>query len=58
VRKEDYHEDLAITLLNADWLLWSNDAPKEQQSTCKVCATKQRACMKNYADDVQDEYQM
>jgi hypothetical protein len=47
---------VAIALL----MLWgANDAALAQQSSCKVCAEQQAACMKNYAGPTcKSEYKM
>ena len=48
----------AITLLVLIGFLGANDAARAQ-SSCKVCAHQQRACMKNYAGPTcKSEYQM
>jgi hypothetical protein len=49
----------AITLLMLTGLYGTNDAARAEQSSCKVCADQQRACMKNYAGPTcKSEYQM
>jgi hypothetical protein len=48
-----------MTLLVLAGLYVVNDAAQAQQSSCKVCADQQRACMKNYAGPTcKTEYQM
>jgi hypothetical protein len=49
----------AITLLMLVGLFGTNNAVLAQQSSCKMCADQQRACMKNYAwPTCKTEYQM
>ena len=49
----------AVTLLALAGLSGINDAALAQQSSCKVCADQQRACMKNYAGPTcKSEYQI
>jgi hypothetical protein len=48
----------AITLLMLVGSFGSMDAARAQ-SSCKVCADQQKACMKNYAGPIcKSEYQM
>ncbi|HKH00532.1 MAG TPA: hypothetical protein VKB08_07415 [Bradyrhizobium sp.] len=49
----------AIALLTIAGLYGASDAAQAQQSSCKICADQQRACMKNYAGPTcKTEYQM
>lgn len=50
---------LAITLFVLAGLYGTSNTALAQQSSCKVCADQQRACMKNYAGPTcKSEYQM
>jgi hypothetical protein len=39
---------LALVLMSA-CVLFAADRPTQAQTSCKVCADQQKACMKNYA---------